>query len=335
MANLQIIPYTEAANEAALELEAQCMQGKSLVLAFSRPTFHARSAVYDNYRILCAKVGEQLVGTVAWTIKKVTYQHEIKRAVYFYDLRVHPNYRRRGVAKQLIGAAMEAIGETVDCHYTLVAGQNENVIRLINSAYPAQVVPLTYACIPVYRQLNAVSYCEVSARNVHETYLKQHQPVAFVPPFDDTRLLGHVASIMLQGEGETGCSIWTNEHLMAETVVHLPLGLRLLRAMTMPLRSWLTVPTIPKKGETIRSWFLFDFCAPTQRDTQKLVATVNNLALEAGRIVLYTLLQRNDVALKWILQSAPGVLRLPYLFLSRGSFVPTSGERLYLDIRDL
>ena len=59
---MKITPYTLEDNEAALDLEEQCVQGESIVLTYRRPTFHARSQVYDKYRILCAKIDNRLVG---------------------------------------------------------------------------------------------------------------------------------------------------------------------------------------------------------------------------------------------------------------------------------
>jgi hypothetical protein len=68
--NLTIIPYTNRDDEAALSLEEKCVQGKSIVLKFRRPTFEARSKVYDNYKILCAKSNEELIGIGAYTKKQ-------------------------------------------------------------------------------------------------------------------------------------------------------------------------------------------------------------------------------------------------------------------------
>ncbi len=62
MKELKIEPYTINDNEEALALEKQCIQGKSMALSFQRPFFHARSEVYENYKIYCAKINNKLVG---------------------------------------------------------------------------------------------------------------------------------------------------------------------------------------------------------------------------------------------------------------------------------
>ena len=98
---LRIVPYTLEDNEEALALEKTCPQGDALMLRFRRPTFHARSTVYEHSVILCAKEGERLVGIAAGALKQVMLHGRMVRALYGYDLRVHPDWRRYGTARKL------------------------------------------------------------------------------------------------------------------------------------------------------------------------------------------------------------------------------------------
>jgi ribosomal protein S18 acetylase RimI-like enzyme len=337
MADLRIVPYTVEDNEAALSLEEQCVQGKSLLLRFRRPTFHACSEVYDKYSILCAKVGQTLIGIIAWTLKSSRFRGEMIRAAYLYDLRVHPDHRRQGVATRLVRAALEEIGQEADCIYTLIAGQNLSALGLAQYARGAKhAVPFTYAVIPVYkRRKERKEYQSASVGQVHEMYLKMNPDTEFVPTFDEKRLLGHVTSIAFGGAMSGGCSIWTNENLLAEQVVAVPRRYRIGKVLTMPLRPFVRLPYIPKPTDTIQSWFLFDFCARDGQGVRCLLAAVNNIALGRDRKLVYILLQNNDPTLTLVKRSGYRVLTFPYVFLAMGRASPTQTVKIYIDIRDL
>lgn len=337
MTNMRIVPYTVEDNESALSLESQCVQGESIVLRFRRPTFHMRSEVYDDYRILCAKVDEKLVGICAWAEKPTRYRSRIIRAAYIYDLRVHPAFRRQGVAQRLVRRISENIGQEVDCIYTLISGENERALGLAQQLFGTTLtMPFTYTIIPVYKRLKEKeSFRLASATEIHDAYLRINHSTEFVPEFDEKKLLGHVASIATGKAVSGGCSIWTNENLLAEQVVAVSCYYQIQRLLTEPLRLFLNLPHIPKPTDTIRSWFLFDAFAREEEALRNLLETVNNIALRHDREFIYILLQDSDPTLAVIQQSGLRVYTVPYFFLAKGRVIPEQTEKVYIDIRDL
>ncbi len=336
VSDIRIVPYTTTDNESALALEEQCVQGESLILKFRRPTFHARSEVYDKYRILCAKVNNKVIGIIAGAEKFVRLRSEIIRTIYIYDLRVHPDYRKRGTARWLNNALIEDLGKA-DCIYNLIAGENRSALVVAQRIFDAQVmVPLTYAVIPVYKKLKGEApYQLSSASEVHEIYLRLHPDIQFVPDFDEKRLLGYISSITLPNVDSCGFSLWTSENLLAEQVVDIPFHLRMMGALMAPLHPILRLPHIPKPGEIIQSWFLFDFCTTDKKTTPSLLTIANNIAFDNSRTFLYILLGSNDITLRFIKNSGFRVFTVPYFFLAKGRIVPTEADRMYIDIRDL
>jgi len=184
---MKITPYTIKDNDAALDLEERCVQGESIVLKYLRPTFHARSQVYDIYRILCAKIEDKLVGITAWTEKSVRLHGELITAVYTYDLRVHPDYRAKGVAIRLVRAMFDNIGQDADCIYTLIAGENKRALGLAQQIFGMRfAIPFTYAIVPVYKNLNqADNYFHASAEEVHKQYFRTNNQTDFIPEFNE------------------------------------------------------------------------------------------------------------------------------------------------------
>lgn len=334
--DIRIVPYTIGDNESALFLEEQCVQGESLVLRFRRATFHARSEVYDKYQILCAKVNSRLIGIIAGAKKFVRLHDKMIRAVYIYDLRVHPDYRKQGISGRLNEALMEAVGE-VDCFYSLIAGENKTALAAAQRVFEAPVVaPLTYAVIPIYKKLKGeTAYRFSSASGVHALYLRLHPHLQFVPTFDEKRLTGHISSITLSKVKDCGLSFWTNESILAEQVVAIPFKFRLMRALMAPLHPFLKLPHVPAPGEIIQSRFLFDFCALDMETARHLLTIANNIAFAENKTFLYILLESNDITLRFIKHSGLKVYTVPYFFLAKGRLFPAESDRIYIDIRDL
>jgi ribosomal protein S18 acetylase RimI-like enzyme len=336
MADINYVPYSVADNEDAIALESGCIQGESIALRFQRETFHRRSEVYENSQILCAKRSSELIGICAWAVKPLRYRDETIHAAYSYDLRVHPAYRGQGVAKGFVREASKILDNKMDCLYTLVSGENVRALSLVKRMYgTTQSLPLTYTIIPVYKRFRERKHFSISsAAEIHDLFLKENKEVDFLPELNGDRLIGFVTGII--GEDAcAGCSIWTNETLLAEQVVSLSWKYRVQRACFEALRPLVKLPRIPKPLETIRSWFLFDLFARDADALHQLLRRVNNLALDHGRDFIYMLHQKGDPHLSLIYSAGLRVYKLPYFFLAKGRICPGKRDKIYIDIRDL
>lgn len=336
MSDINIVPFTAADEKAALKLEELCTQGRSLSLRYCRPSFQIRSAMYANSRIYCAKQGKKLVGITAAALKPVKLHGLTINALYGYDLRVHPEFRRQGIGRTLGEAQIEDLGKNADCIYTLVHGQNKRAYSLVSQYFsPDVVIPLTYVVLPVYKRSRGKNRCHFSAPlQIHQRYLSNNGQREFLPEFSPDKLLGHVDSLSVQGRS-AGCSIWTNENILAEQLMRIPSLFNLLRLMCGPLRVFCDLPVIPKPGEILQSWFLYDLYADDRANFQKLIQAVNHLALDYHKDFLYILLQETDPLLKWIKSLKLRAFTFPYLFLAKGDICPSPTDSIYIDIRDL
>ena len=334
---MKITPYTLEDNEAALDLEEQCVQGESIVLKYRRPTFHVRSQVYDKYKIICAKIDNKLVGITAWAEKLVRLHGEFIRAAYNYDLRVHPDYRKKGVAINLTKAMFSNIGQEVDCIYTLIAGENIRALGLAQQIFGMKLaIPLSYVIIPVYKKFKqADNYFLASAKEVQTQYFNTNDQTDFIPEFNEKKMIGYVASTILAKEKVGGCSLWTNENLLAEQVVSIPRSYRIQRFFSEPLRLFVKLPYIPKPADIIPSWFIYNLYAGGEKDFRSLLVSINNIAFEKGRKYLYALLQNNDEILAFFKGAGHRIFTFPYYFLARGRITPAQTDKIYIDVRDL
>lgn len=337
MSEIMISSYSREDDPAALVLEEKCVQGTSLQLKFRRPNFRARSELYENHRICCARREGELLGIIAGALKEVKLHGGDVRALYIYDLRVHPEHRKMGIGKRLTNFLIDDLGRNADCIYTLINGENEKALNLACQNFdPKVIIPLTYALVPIYKKRKEKSPWKFSDTvEIHGAYLRQKPGLEFLPAFNREKLAGYVTSLTLENQGRAGCSVWTNENILAEQVARIPSSLRILGIPSRFLNRWIKWPHIPAPNEIIQSWFLFDLFAEDPQSLAGLLAAVNNHALANGRTYLYILLRNNDPLLTMLRDSGLKHFSFPYLFLAKGRSFPRETDRIYIDIRDL
>jgi GNAT superfamily N-acetyltransferase len=113
-------------NEALIELDRQCVMGGTIQLVFDRsPDFFARSRAYESFRVCVAEQQGILIGVGGVTLKSLRVGGIRQRWAYFYDLRVHPSHRRRGVAGLIANALVDGIRDAgITGAYSLVIEGN-------------------------------------------------------------------------------------------------------------------------------------------------------------------------------------------------------------------
>ncbi|HTW91683.1 MAG TPA: GNAT family N-acetyltransferase [bacterium] len=331
--------YSPAAdNEPCMALERSAPQGKSRRLSFRRSTFHRRAENFADHKLIVARLEGAVVGVVGVAFKDVRLYGEPRRAAFYFDLRVHPEYRRLGVAWRLareitrFGDARSDFGYG----YTIDDNREARAMAWFRARTPASSCHFlaypTYARRPSRSEARAASMAEV-----HERLL------ATVPPFDFyTNPLvggstgGHVASWVLD---DAGCTVWSNEGIFAEVVEALPPGGMLAgRMLDSRLLRGLPHPHIPRVGEQIRSWYLTDVHGRNPMQVADLIRFVSARARDQGIDFLHIPLLagdewaaavRHDVPLSFARQ-----LRYLLFATANGRSLPAM-RRFYLDIRDI
>lgn len=322
-------------NEEAIQLEQLCPQGGSIKLKFLRTEFCKRSEVYENSIILSAKQNEKLIGIAAGAEKTIRlYGKEIK-AVYGYDLRVHPEYRKYGTAKRLTNEVINYFGDEIDCDYTFIAGQNELALGLIRRSFgPKVIIPFLFFVIPVFKNMRVRATAELSsAEKIHHNYLNTNLRVEFINHFSSDRLFGHVSSLKL--DENNGCSLWTNENLIQEQVIDLPNHLKIIGAFQRIVHPIIKIPRIPKVNEILKSWFVYDLYSSSETQLRDLIGNINNYALQMKRDFIYVFVQKGSDLYNMFINLKMKMFIVPYYFLARGKVAPKISDNLYVDIRDL
>ena len=341
--DLVIEPYTETDDEACLDLERRSPQGGAFRLGFRRPTFRRRAETFDDHELLVARLDGRIVGVTGVAFKDVVLHGRPLRAAFYLDLRIDPALRRRGLATRLAGESARRASPRCDLGYCYAMDDNRAMEAMRRLFGCWTVGGYHYLVFPTYRT-RAPRHPAVASTlsEVHERLL------ATAPAFEwytDPRLggstAGHVASWHLDAAaGRAGCSAWDNRQILAEVVERLPWPLPLIGAASARgLLGWLPHPHIPRPGEVLQSWYLFDVHGSTPDLVVDLVRQVAAEARDAGIDFLYLPWVAGDEP--WAAALRQEVPRLfapviPYrLMMGPPLAEPPALERFYVDVRDL
>ena len=342
MGKFRIRDYVPTDDTFALKLEKRCPQGQDLQISYHRESFHKRAELYSDSTICVGLYDGKFVAIVAGSIKEILIGGKKVVAGYFYDLRVDPDFRslRFKIAQKMCAHIVERISSQTEMVYCMVAARNLRALHLIKRYYDAKVIiPFKFLVNPVYKKKKAGgSIHDVDFLWAHKRFLKHNPDMDFFCSPDPKRLLGYVRSVRLEGSagGEAGCSLWSNKEILGERIEQVPGRYETIRLLLKVAPSFVKIPHIPEKGETLDSWHIFDFYAESSESARDLFIHVNNEALRNGKTYIYLPLQDKEDFFhdlkKCCWRFSPVV---DYFILANGRALPAKNARIYIDIRDL
>lgn len=334
--------YRPEESDQALALERLCTQGTSYRLSFWRSTFHRRAQAYHEWRIVTARLEGSLVGLVAAAIKPVELRGEEMRAAFFFDMRVHPAFRGRGVGRRLTAEIRDWARARSSLGYTYGMADNRPAGGLARLAGGVDLGGFGYLVYPVYRRWSpSPTAAPALFEEVHDAMKRVAGPFdLYTRPERGEHQGGYAGSWMARrGSDLAGCSAWCHRDVLAEVVEAVPPAIRLAKRLTsiwpFQVGRW---PHLPSPGERLRSWYLFDWFATDAALARTLMRHVAARAREEGIDYCYVVHGARD---EWIYALRADVPRLfaPVLRYRLWADLPArlSGplDRLYVDVRDL
>jgi GNAT superfamily N-acetyltransferase len=335
--------YSPADNREALELEARCIQGSKFRLRFDRPYFHRRAENFDQWQIITARAGARLIGVVAGAIKEVTWRGQATKALFLFDARVDPDWRRSGVARTLANHLIDWATPHTEIGYTYTMGDNAAVTTLGKHWIGAEASPgCAYLACPIFGDRTPLpDVAPANPAEVHESMKAASGPFDLYsdpsPAFSSDAMVG--SWIYARGDERAGCSAWSNESILSEIVERVPPAIRLAGAVLsrwpLSLRQW---PHTPVAGERMRSWYLFDFHAS---GPEAASALINGVAAEARTRNIDYCYVIHRPGTSWahsVRREFPRIFSpvVPFTILARTTAgVPLKIQKPYTDIRDV
>ncbi|MBN1836931.1 MAG: hypothetical protein JW820_13840 [Spirochaetales bacterium] len=353
-----IRPAVPEDNPRLVELERACPQGSDLLIASERKDYFFRSTLYGNHYTLVAEDRERgrLIGAMAGTVKEVFLSGRPRNASLFYDLRVHPEYRRTVLGRHMLRVwnlmNTWAAGNGSDLLFGLVKSDNENMLALQRKKKEYRFVGrMVVLGRPVFRQ-NRLS------REPREVQLPRENgwisdkvwahygswqffPTAFrgrylTPEMEASGLFS--CYCLEEGDSFASLGLFRVNRTMHTRVVRLPFRYRLLRPVLETIRRVVPVPRIPAQGGIISYCHLFNHLAEGPRGLElwaELVRFANNQALAEGATLLMSAFDEHDPFLPLFARGA--LNRIDYLlgYLPFKPDVPEVLAPYYPDIRDM
>lgn len=115
-----------------MELERLCPRGEPRPFVHFRRQFIDRALLYENPYLFIAEKDGQAVGVTSVAIKDTQIGNETIRVSYSFDTRVHPRYRRQGIANAMQEEKLTFLrNEGVHGIYAFVVSTNYASIKML------------------------------------------------------------------------------------------------------------------------------------------------------------------------------------------------------------
>lgn len=312
--------------------------------------------MYDNWAVYLAEENGSVIGSISTCLKKVRLGDAYVEVGYFFDLRVHPDHRRRGIAVDLIQAAGEHVLKAgAQYAYTYVLGSNQPALTLVSklnmfTAASFRVFLLSTLNEGSGKQVQTRSFkqkktgdASINAKTCFRNYdfyprdnflrsLPGSEPAAsssFQQPFCGYFHLPAAPSV--QG------GLWDSSVLSTKVVARVPLTLRAAAAMPFIARKLTGLPRVPPRGKPLNIFHLFDVVWDEDNPGRvlNLITGIRARAGTAGGQVVICHLDTGDPLCDLMKNQA--------FYFIEGTLLlrtPISGEkppsisRAYFDVRD-
>jgi len=310
-------------NAALLNLERKSPQGTRLKMHSERRDYLYRARLFGNHRTIVAVDKGHVFGVLGATMKTVRLGGEEVPAAMFYDLRLDPDYRSNLLGRHMLRNWLEmekwANAEGARIIYGMVKADNTPmlVMQRHKQGYRAagRMVVLSR---PVYRRFRSPEQPEqvdltLHNREMGEAVAAEYGDLALFPadlrtayltePMRDTGLFScyrlSSGSHGGEGRGDSWASvglyrvsreIWTR-------VVTLPWYYRVARPIVEAMRPVLPLPVIPREGDPVHYYHLFNHLAhgpEGMRLWTEIVRYLNNVALDEGATLMTGMFDPSD-----------------------------------------
>lgn len=310
-----------ADNEQMLALIRRCPMQADISLTIERdPDFFALSRARGEAHTFIAEIDGALVGCLsAWRRDAWVGGHRAS-VCYIGDLRVSPEHRRRGVARELGVAMRKFQGELPVVPYLLATGVGNTAVAPVAASFGAVGEPIarltSWQLLPVVRLKIAtdVDIGTAEERDVGEltTLLDDfYRSRDFAPVFGDGGLNRLIASspgasfsdyLVARRKGRivAALGVWDAGKVKRTRVVGMPLWLRALCALGRGASRLAPLPPFPRQGALLHFRYIrHAVFAPSEGlGLANLVRWTVNAARDRGEhFALYTCVDSDPLCL--------------------------------------
>ena len=298
-----IRPASEADNSALIDLERICPQGTHLRMHSEREDYFLRARLYGDTHTLVAEDQDRgiIYGVLAAAMKSLSLAGEVRPAAFFYDLRVHPDYRMSVKGRRMLTAwkMMEDWATHRGAHliYGLIKKDNAPMTVMVDRRMGYDFAGgMMIRSRAVFRRARLRQVPEEVSpddpRLVAATRARGEGRDFFPREFRDSLLTGPMRASGLysfhrlsRGGSWAGIGLFRSCRIQRTRVLSIPPAYRMLAPLFSAIEPLVPLPRIPREGESIGYCHLFTI---TPRDPKDFAsgtswsAHANNIALDEG-----------------------------------------------------
>jgi hypothetical protein len=354
-----IRPASEADSSALVELERLCPQGTHLRMYSEREDYFLRSRMYGDAHTLVAEDRERglLFGVLAAAMKRLSIAGQVRPAAFFYDLRIHPEYRQTARGRHMLAAwkAMEAWAAGRGAHvvYGLIKKDNAPMLALVDRRLGYDFAGgMMIRSRPVFRRarvrcapdevgaddprLVAATRARGSGRDF---FPDEFRDTLLTPPMRDSGLFSFHR--LARAGSWASIGFFRSCRVQRTRVLTIPPLYGIAGPLFSALQPLVPLPRIPREGGCIGYCHVFNHHAEGPegpRLWRELIAWANNAALEEGAELLTGAFDPLDVEDRFHAEFRRGAItsieyRLGMKVLVPG--IPAGPFRFYPDVRDM
>ncbi len=309
-------------NNELQKLQAKCPQGTTLIVStVNTPDFFARAKAYESYKVYVACEENRIIGSAACAIRNAVVNGQLSRVAYLFQAFVSPDYRRKGIASQLLQQRLDYLTQQgAVLAYTLIIEDNIPSMRYVESQGFKIHRTLVLPSLVVRKEMDVPSRGKVRSvtpddmATVAGLLNKTWEDFEMYEP-TSAEALAHFISrtpaysfdnlLVLEDQGEIlAClGFWDWSQIMRITVEALSLKMRMIGSLLVIAR---ILPRFLKPGDTLNQIMLtpIGFKKPTHLTV--LVRYLNNQALLSGIQQIFCICEKDNV----LLSSMKGLTRV-------------------------
>jgi predicted N-acetyltransferase YhbS len=312
-------------NAELQELQAKCPQGTTLIVStVNTPDFFARAKAYESYKVYVACEENRIIGSAACAIRNAVVNGQLSRVAYLFQAFVSPDYRRKGIASQLLQQRLDYLTQQgAVLAYTLIMEGNIPSMRYVESQGFKLHRTLVMPGLAVYKEMDVISREKIRSTTsedlvaVAELLNETWQGFELYKPMSADALAQFVTRtpaysfdnlLVLEDQGEIlAClGFWDWSQITRVTVKALSSKMRMIGLLLDIARYLRPMPRSLKPGDTLKQMVLTPIAFKDPRHLAVLLKYVNNQVLLRSIGQIFCVCERDHV----LLSSMKGFIRI-------------------------
>lgn len=270
-------------------LDQLCPQGSGISVYHRCTRFAAHAEMFQNHFTMVAEYDGEAIGVASGALKKAWFGEEKLEIGYLFDLRVHPNMRKRGIADRLIRTVEDVLeSKGAKLLYAIIMQTNAPALNLLDKlGYETFTIFQTEA-IPIYRYQRVTSQVNVlrspkEIRSIVNPYFEGFP--FFVSGTERYPQSGEYEFFYMNtSDSFAGICKSTRKRVFEEVINSLTPPIKIARFVFNLLQPAYPMPNIPREDEVLSAWWLGEPIVQGRdgpRLLQEVMSHINNKALES------------------------------------------------------